>query len=998
MSQDEKKNKFWKCREERNEDETFLKARQNEFPHELPVDEALAKGKEKFKVSRRDFLKMMGFGVAAVSAACTRMPVKKAIPYLNKPEEIVPGKSYWYASTCSGCSASCGILVKNRDGRPIKIEGNPQSPLNQGGLCAVGQAHLLSLYDSSRLHHPVARGKKISWSEVDQSVVKKLREANAKGKKIRILTSTLTSPATQNLIGDLIQNYPTAKHVSYDAVSYSALLDAHEKAFGVRRIPHYAFDKANVLVSIAADFLGTWVSPVEFIKQYSKARKVEKNKAKMAYHVQFESRYSLTGANADDRVLTKPSEEGFIVLALIDYVSKFLGVSEVSNTQGKLNSQQEEKVKELVHKLVQNKGSSLVVSGSNDINIQLAVAYLNSLLGNYGKTLDVNYPSFQKQGSDQEFVQLMKEMESGEVDVLIHYGANPVYDGMENERYAKALKQVGFKVSLSSYEDETAKLCDVVAPDHHPLESWNDAEPVANLYHMAQPVIHPVYQTRQAQESLLKWMGRRESYSDYLKKYWQENIFSMQIRHFDFVSFWNQVVHDGFFKLGHSGFSSHPEFFPDTSFASAILSQTRKNKNAGGIEVAFYESPNLREGRLANNPWLQELPDPVTKVTWDNYISLSQKYAAQNGLKEGDVVSLRVGNESLELPVYLQPGQAFGTASVALGYGRKNAGKVGNAVGGNVYSFSRFENGERLYFVSGAQLQATGKFHQLASTQTHHSLEGRDIVRETNLKTYNDGYKEKNFHHDEMIWEAHDQAENNWGMAIDLSQCIGCSACLVGCQVENNVAVVGKEEVANRREMHWIRIDRYYKGDEENPDTVFQPMMCQHCNNAPCESVCPVLATVHSSDGLNQQVYNRCVGTRYCANNCPYKVRRFNWFDYANNDKFDYHMNDDLGKMVLNPDIVVRSRGVMEKCSMCIQRIQEGKLKAKKEGRKLKDEDIKTACQQSCPADAVVFGDLKDPKSQISRLLKKNRRKYRVLEELNVRPGITYLTKVKNRS
>jgi molybdopterin-containing oxidoreductase family iron-sulfur binding subunit len=995
MSEDN--DKFWKSPAEKRGEPDFLKARENEFAGELPLLNALeGEGQDVLGFSRRDFLKLMGFSLAAATAACSRMPVKKAIPYLTQPEGIVPGKALWYASTCAGCSAACGILVKNRDGRPIKVEGNPESSLNRGGLCAVGQAQVLSLYDSGRLHGPMLKGRAVSWEEVDGAVAQGLKSAQG---KIRVLSPTIVSPSTREVIASFLTAYSDGKHVEYDAISYAGILDAHEQIFSTRVLPRFRFDKADLIVSVAADFLGSWISPVEFSKGYAGRRRIAgRDGAQMARHVQFESVMSLAGANADSRVTIKPSEEGSVILRLYDAVMEMTGGPRLAGAPSLFSAGADDAIRNAARDLVRHGGRSLVVCGSNDVAIQSAVAAVNVALGNYGSTIDAVNPSFQKNGSDRDMAELIGEMERGEVAALVIYDANPAYDWHEAGRFAAALKKVPFSVSLNRYMDETASLAEACCPDHHFLESWNDARPAEGIDHLAQPVIRPLYDTRAAQDSFIKWAGLGTDYLGFLKDRWNERVFPSQNRFLVFSSFWNQCVHDGVF-VSSADAGKKIEFKGNMEWiAAAIVADAEKTRKSEGVELKLYESSALRDGAHANNPWLQEVPDPVSKVTWGNFVAVAPAFAAARGLTDGDVVSVRADGAKMELPVHVQPGQALDTVGIALGYGRTAAGKVGNGVGGNAFSFHSAGHGTR-GDSRAVTIEKTGRRDELACTQEHDSMEGRDIVQDMSFAAFAVGKSAKDHAKPgaEMLWQQHDKVGYAWGMAIDLNACIGCSGCLIGCQAENNVPVVGKDEVQRRREMHWIRIDRYYKGDEANPDTVFQPMMCQHCANAPCESVCPVAATMHSADGLNQQAYNRCVGTRYCANNCPYKVRRFNWFDYADNSKFDYGMNDEVGKLVLNPDVVVRSRGVMEKCSMCIQRIQEGKLKAKMEGRELADGDVKAACQQSCPADAIVFGDLMDPESAVSKVLKDNPRKYHVLGELNVQPAVAYLNKVRNR-
>lgn len=943
---------------------------------------------KKFDASRRDFLKLMGFSfTGAALAACSRMPVEKVIPYLVKPEEVTPGVANWYATTCAGCTASCGLLVKVRDGRPIKIEGNELSPINRGGVCAVGQAMVLSLYDDSRLKGPLWEGKGISWEEMDQKIITVLEDVVRKGGKVALVSGTLVSPSTRALVGEWLAKFPGSRHVVYDPVSMAAIPEANQISFGTRVLPRYRFDRAQVIVGLNADFLGTWISPVEYARGYAQNRMKQAGQgpATMSHHVQFEARMSLTGSNADRRVPVAPSEIGGVALALLQEVSRLAGKGPAFGGDLAGLTVDQKIIHETARELFEHRGESLVVCGVNDVSLQVAVNALNSLLGNIGSTVDLDNPSLQKQGDDSRIRPLVEAMNRGEIGGLFLYGVNPLYDLPESEAFREGLKKVPLSVSFAGSLDETAVAVKAVCPDHHFLESWNDAQPVTFCYSMTQPALRPLSQTRAAQESLLRWSGREGDHYNYLRNFWRRSGLD---------SFWDQAVHDGLMSLPPQTSVSRGFTAPLAASVKIVLQElqaaaSRQSKDR--FEVEFYEKVGIRDGRHANNPWLQELPDPISKVTWDNYASVAPVTAAGLGLEEGDVVRLKFASRALEIPVQIQPGQFSGSIALALGYGRTECGKVGKGVGVNGYPFISTH--------SVVSLEKTGRHVELAATQTHHSMEGRPIVKETTLAEYLVHPASGNEGHEKLVslWEERTKEGHAWGMVVDLTRCIGCSACLISCQAENNVAVVGKKEVRRGREMHWIRIDRYYNGSEDNPETVHQPMTCQHCGHAPCETVCPVLATTHSSDGLNQQIYNRCVGTRYCENNCPYKVRRFNWFNYAHNDRFDYHMNSELESMVLNPDVVVRSRGVMEKCSMCIQRIQEGRLVAKREGRPLQEGDIRLACQQSCPTEAIVFGDLNNPANAVTRLNKEGRF-YHVLEELGVKPVVGYLTKVRNKT
>ncbi len=562
---------------------------------------------------------------------------------------------------------------------------------------------------------------------------------------------------------------------------------------------------------------------------------------------------------------------------------------------------------------------------------------------------------------------------------------------------------------LTAHNDETAALCGYVCPDHHWLESWNDAEPYNNLFSFTQPTIHPLFDTRQVQESLLTWAGIETDYHTYVKKYWEENIYPKQNEYSSFNDFWNHTLQKGVFSI-ETPATQCPLY--DFEFLGTHASDLVPPK-AGGIELVIYEKVGIGSGRQANNPWLQELPDPISKAVWDNYLALSPSWAKEQGLEQEDVVRI---SDQIELPVLLQPGQPYGTGSIAMGYGRTHAGKVGNGIGKNAFVFGLLKNGSKQFNIGSGTIEKTGNTYPLATTQTHHSMEGRPLVRETVLEKWLENPAAGNALHkfteekSVSLYKKPHFDGFHWGLGIDLNKCIGCSACVTACQAENNVAVIGKEQVKNRRIMHWIRVDRYYSSatpetpdnslshepEPDNPEVVHQVVMCQHCDNAPCENVCPVAATTHSDEGLNQMAYNRCIGTRYCMNNCPYRVRRFNWFRYVTNDKFDYNFNDDLSRMVLNPDVVVRERGVVEKCSFCIQRIQEKKLKAKDENRLLRDGEIQTACVQACPTKALVFGDMSDPESKISKVME-NPRMYNLLEQLHTLPSVGFLTKVRNK-
>lgn len=945
--------------------------------------------------TRRDFLSLMGFSLAALGlTGCNRAPVQKAIPLVAGSSEMTPGVPVHYATTCGGCSSSCSLLVKTRDGRPIKIEGNPDSSVFGGGTCAAGQATVLSLYDSERLRGPLWNGNKATWEEVDKRVSSGLSSASAQGRKIVLLSGTVTSPATRDVISKWRAQYPNFRHVTYDAITLSALRQAHAQCYGKAAVPHYRFDKAKVIVGLDADFLGTWLSPVEFARQYSMVRRPDSGQP-MSRHIQFEPGFSVTGSSADLRIPVSPSGLGAVAVSLLKHIADRAGMPGGPEVTAPL--QKPEVVAAVAEELWRNKGRSLVVSGVNDPMVQVAVAALNSFLGNVGETIDLSLPSLQRTGDDAEATALVDEMERGEVGALIFYNANPVYNHPQSERFLQAMGKVGLTVSLADRPDETSVHAHAVCPDHHFLEAWGDAEPVTSQFSLAQPTISPLFDTRAAQESLLQWAGAPSDYYTYLREFWRREMFPRQTKTASFDTFWDDSLQRGTTELPQKERASVEAFHGDWKGAAQSIAdahrRTLASRSDDHYDIHLYESVAMRDGQHANNPWLQELPDPVSKVTWGNFAAIAPSLASKLGLREGDVVRLKSDTAQLEVPVFIQPGQEQRTISVALGYGRKQVGKVGRGVGVNAFPMAATGQEMRRY-VTNVALEKTGRREDLAATQTHFSLDGRPIIKEVAANGSSHGEEAEARGQMPSLWTERPTSDHTWGMIIDLNACNGCSACVIACQAENNVAVVGKDQIQRTREMHWIRIDHYYSGPEEAPTSVHQPMMCQHCGHAPCETVCPVLATTHSSDGLNQQAYNRCIGTRYCANNCPYKVRRFNWLQYAGNGKFDYTMEDSLERMVLNPDVTVRSRGVMEKCSLCIQRIQAAKNLALQQGHPVLDGEIQTACQQVCPAQAIVFGDLQDPQSRASRL-RADHRYYHVLEELGTQPNVGYLAKVR---
>ncbi len=1025
-----KQKKYWQSFGELQHSESYQDGVQDEFGEDLPTS-APQDSMLEAKAPRRDFLKFLGFSTAAAAAAAScEMPVKKSIPYLNKPDTITPGVANYYATTYIQDGDAIPVVAKVRDGRPIKIEGNDLSSITNGGTSARVQASVLGLYDTARLRFPIANGKEVSTFEAfDKMIAESL--ANLGGKPIVLLTETITSTTSKNIISSFIAKYPGSRHVEYDALSVNGILNANASSFGKRAIPSYQFDKAKTIVSLAADFLGTWLSPVEYARQYAVGRKIDQKNLEMSRHIVFESMLSLTGANADDRFVHLPSEEGAVALNL------YAALGGQVTAPALVDERLKKGIQSAAEALKKSGAESLVVSGSNNSDVQVVVNAINQILGAYGSTINWGTTLNTRNGNDAAMVQLVQDMNDGKIGALLVHGVNPAYDYFDSKKFATGLAKVAVSVSFNDREDETTSLCKYVISDHHYLESWGDAEMKSGYLSFIQPTIAPLFKTRPYQSSLLKWSGDDTSYGDYFKKYW--------LGHFGSQSAWDKALQDGVVET--------PAAASAGSYAGSALSASvaalASIKTTGKAELVVYPKVSMGSGKDANNPWLQEMPDPITKATWDNYAIISFAMAKELGIAVDDnyevevakpVIKIKVSGATLTLPVLVIPGMHKNVIALALGYGRsEKTGKAAANVGQNAFPLVGFDGKSFTYSATNVSYEKVNETYKIAYTQSHNQYEGRDqVVREYSLEEFKknptilsderhemvETYAKntKDFAAEGTLYPSHPYPGPKWGMSIDLNSCIGCGACTVACTSENNVAVVGKSEVMRSHEMHWLRIDRYFATYRDNTgadnlddlNVVFMPMLCQHCDNAPCENVCPVNATNHSSEGLNQMTYNRCIGTRYCANNCPYKVRRFNWADYMGADSFPDNqrevlgdavmmMNDDLTRMVLNPDVTVRSRGVIEKCSFCVQRLQEGKLKAKKENRPLETGadgkwDIKTACQQACPTNAIVFGNVHDKKSPVSviRNEEQTNRLFYVLEEIHVLPNVNYLAKIRN--
>lgn len=991
--------RYWLSLEQWGNDPEFQKLAEQEFR-----SSPLREGNEKEEGwARREFLKLMGASLAMASAGCIRRPVQKIVPFNKQPEEVVPGVYNQYTSTFSDGSETIGILVRTKDGRPLKIEGNPSHPLVKGGTTARAQASILSLYDPERLNGPrknllnKERTNRdtisLKWEEADDAIVAELKKGG-----VATLTGNLSSPSTRALVSDFHEAFG-GKHYSWEPLSHDDILEGQKASYGQALIPLYRFDKAKIIVSFGADFLGTWLNPSVFSAQFSEGRKDIKNMNKL---VVFDTNYSLTGANADIRVRIKPSQLMTAVMALAGRVAKKTSNSRLAEVAGKYAESEKALhiepalLDRLAEDLVAHKGQSLIVAGglntmtAESVDLQIAVNALNTVLGNDGATVD-HKNAMTIDASTADLTELIDKMKAGSINTLIIHGVNPGYAAAAGFGFADALKKVKNVIYTGDRIDETGRLAHYVLPDNHPMENWGDTEISKGLFGIHQPTLRPLYDTRSFQLSLMTWayMAERgpkrlttpESYFDYLKAYWKSDVYPKAGKGSGFDDFWDDTLENGF-----AGATT------EASTSRNLNAGALKNlepKMVSGFELVLYPSVGLGDGKYANVAWLQELPDPVTKVCWDNYACISIASAEKLKVKEGHLLSLKVGDQTVEVPAHIQPGLHDDVIAIPVGYGRTAAGKVGNKIGVNVYDLGTV--GKTGVQYAGQTVEVTNKkgSYKLANPQGHHVMEGRKLVVEATLKEYLKNPAANNHGaHVWSIWSGHQYNGHRWAMGIDLNQCTGCSACVISCQSENNIPVVGKRYVIEGREMAWIRIDRYYVGTPEDAQVVFQPILCQHCENAPCETVCPVAATVHSDEGLNDMVYNRCVGTRYCSNNCPYKVRRFNWFNFTKNIEKPMHL-------ALNPDVTLRPRGVMEKCSFCVQRIKQGTLKAKLEKRSVKDGDIKPACQTACPSGGIVFGDLNDPESEVAKRFK-DPRSYALLEEFHAKPMIRYMTKIRN--
>ena len=974
---------FWRSLNEICDTEEFSELVKTEFP-QMAADWD--------QLDRRSFMKLMGASMALMGlTACTKQPEELLVPYVSPPEELVPGKPLFFATISTLGGYAMGLLAESHMGRPTKIEGNPEHPASLGGTDAFAQASILDLYDPDRSATVLHKGHVATWDRFAGAMGAMLAELDlVQGEGLRLLTGTVTSPTLLRQIRALLEKYPKAVWHQYEAVNRDAARAGSTLAFGEVVDTVYQFDKADIVLSLDSDFLYTGPGRVRYAHDFASRRIVQDEHPSINRLYVVESSFSVTGSNADHRLPVRASDIRTIARA----IAHELGITSSSIDRSSIDDSHVAFVTALVDDLQHHKGKSIVVVGDEQPAEVHALAHMiNAELKNVGTTLTYIEPVEADPVNQMESIRLLAEaMKEDVVKALVLIGGNPVYDAPADLEFAAAMESVKTRVHLSSYPDETSRLCHWHLPQSHELEAWGDARSFDGTASICQPLIEPLYSSKSAVELMAILLGSGQSGLEEVKKTWATHEGGASKKA------WRRSLHDG---LIPGTVSPIRNVRASTDVEASESTQTDEAASvlvdAGssiweGLEVVIRPDPSVYDGRFANNGWMQEAPHPVTRTAWANVVELSPTDAEKMSLNNEDLVDIAVDGRSTKGPVWITPGQARGSVTLTLGYGRTSAGRIGTGVG---FDVTRIRSTLSPSIATNAQLTKTGQKKRIANTQKHQNMENRHLVRTTTVDNF---AKHPDFAH-HLVHEFPETATmykppydyskgNQWGMAINLNACIGCNACLVACQSENNIAVVGEEEVRNGREMHWIRIDRYFEGDLDNPKAVHQPVPCMQCENAPCETVCPVGATVHSHDGLNQMVYNRCVGTRYCSNNCPYKVRRFNFFQYQDRE------TESL-KLRRNPNVTVRVRGVMEKCTYCVQRISAARIEAKKKGRLVEEGEVVTACQQACPTRAITFGDINDPDSAVAKQ-KASPLNYSILGELATRPRTTYLARVTN--
>ncbi len=974
---------YWRSINQLADSPEFRKYIENEFPEGLGEPNTL---------SRRNFMALMGASMAlgGLLGGCRR-PVEKIIPFVAPPEEIIPGVANHYATTMPLSNSAYGLIVESHEGRPTKIEGNPDHPSTLGMSNVFLQASILGLYDPDRSKTILRDGNQAQWTEFVEFWKERFDYfSRIKGEGLAVISEPFSSPTLARLTDQFKRKFPKAKWIAYEPVGDENVFQGIRIASGKSLRPVYHYDKAKVILSLDSDFLYGESENITASRGYADGRRLHSEVDEMNRLYVVESGFSITGGMADHRMRLRGKLMGSFAAALVrELDNRGFGIEGIFPDVSFFTAPEFDRqwIKAVARDLIANEGNCLVVTGNRQpAGVHAMVYAINHALGNHGGTIEY-FPLEDSLISDRsQFAALAGQMKEEKIDTLFILGGNPVYNAFADLEFKSALGKVKNIAQLATHKDETSRLANWHIPQTHYLENWGDAVSAQGVKSVVQPLIAPLYDSHSVYElANLIATGEDKPGHEIVMETWSEII-----RSGDFEKRWNRVLHDGFYADGKS------------SAARAILDfgslkdHLKKNISSyhavlgDDIEISFMPSPAVYDGRYANNGWLQELPDPITKLAWDNAALVSHKIASDLEIGNEDVVEIEYRGRKIEAPVWIVPGQAENTIILTFGYGREACGRVGDGGGYSAYSLRNYD---APYFDTGVAISKTGRRYKLASTQDHSSMEGRPIVRESTLEEYRDHpeFAPVLVEHPPLknLWKEHSYDEGyQWGMAIDLNSCTGCNACTIACQSENNIPIVGKEQVAMGREMHWIRLDRYFAGDMENPEMVHQPVACQHCENAPCEQVCPVAATVHDKEGLNTMVYNRCIGTRYCSNNCPYKVRRFNFFNFTKD-------TPELVKMSNNPDVTVRSRGVMEKCTYCVQRISEGKIKAKAEEREVADGEIVTACQQACPTNAIIFGNINDPQSAVSKVKSRNRN-YELLKELNVRPRTSFLARIRN--
>lgn len=995
LSENEKKTS-WRSLQELAESDDFEEYLQKEFPRQ---------GQAMNLLNRRDFLKLLAASLSLAGlSACAPRSAEKIVPYVNAPPEITSGEDLYYATAMEIDGFARGLLVKSTMGRPIKVEGNPEHPASLGATDAFGQAALLSLYDPDRAKVVRNQGRISTW-EAFQSVLLQASNdlASKQGAGLRVLSGPATSPTLASQMTTLLEKFPQARWHQHTPVSRDNIYRSTQMAFGERLNPVYHFEGANVILSIDSDFTLREPGALRYVHDFMQKRRVSNGASEMNRLYVIETSLTNTGALADHRMELHPAQVEAFVTALAGQ----LGVSDV-NGQSPVST---EWMSALIDDLKAKMGTSLVIVGEQQPPLVHALGFaINSILGNIGQTVTFTQPVEVMPQNSGNLVDLVGELNNGQVDVLLVLDQNPVYDAPANLDFPDAYQKAGLSVYLGAYSDETAELSDWHIPAAHFLESWGDTRAYDGTVSIVQPLIEPLYNGKTPYEIMAVMLGQPQASNyDIVYAFWQGQTNSEDLSitgtpttslggetpapkkgaspsgvpmpGFDFQSAWEASLKSGI-VVG----TALPSV--DVSLSLNLESTNQSSVDTSQPYLVFEPDPTIWDGRWANNGWLQELPKRLTKLTWDNAAIISPTLATQMGLNDEDVVQLQFGEHSVTAPIYILPGQPEKAVTIHLGYGRKQGGEVLKEHGFNAY---QLRTSDSPWFGYGLGIQKTVKKYSLATTQHHQSMDGRDLARSGNLQEYLQN--QKMFQNPEgvqpSLYPPFEYNRNKWGMSINLNACIGCNACVIACQAENNIPVVGKEQVLAGREMHWLRIDRYFEGNDLNkPDVLFQPVPCMQCEDAPCEPVCPVEATQHDEEGINEMIYNRCIGTRFCSNNCPYKVRRFNFLQFSD-------LETESLKMLNNPDVTVRFRGVMEKCTYCIQRITKVRIQSEIEGREIGAGEIRTACQQACPTDAIVFGDLNNENSQVVQL-KNDPRDYNILEELGTRPRTSYLAKLRN--